>query len=725
LSYSQAVLATAGLIHYWKLDETTGASAADSAGTDALTIAGGVTLGADPLVPGGTAMTFSRAGSGRLSRATSYGTTGASYECWFRSSDATSDRQGILFNGSGSNGFGIFVNGGSTNGHLYYLKQSLAWNDTGYTPGTTRTHHLVLTMDGSATARIYVDAVLVVTFSGAPNTASGGFTVGGENSTGGQFSGTIDEVSVYSATLSAATILDHYLAAQADVPTIRPKPPAPRWQAGSAPPGVKLFLPLAEGPRPIQDAVRGTIGTLAGTLAWGSGRYGPQLAGFTTSNYAYLSPPAQILASTYPCWAAVLVDAPPGVGGWPFCQGVIGTGSHSVGIGWNDPATGSLSYRLNAIGNSVTTATGLPLNDGRPHVVAAWSNSATDHHLWFDGVEVATGTTDPGGTLSTPAVLIGVESFNPTRNPFGGAVIALALGNGSLPDFGPLAYDWLSGNVSAVRPRMSSALLSATTPPLEGSATLTATPTLGATGTAAYAAGATTLDGPAVLAAVGSTTIFATATLDGPPVLAVTGTAAYSALATLDAVATLDALATSAYSASATLETAGTLTADPSATPAVEGTATLAANGDLGATGTAVYDAVATLTAVASLRATGTVPPRRRRARMRPFADLMFPDDVVYFRVIHVTGSQGAPRRTFPSEGVPSMASVQTVDPSRSPLQGRVEQLDTHRVFTPTDLGAKADDKFLWKDRQLVVQAPTVPSGIGDVIWITHCQETR
>jgi hypothetical protein len=115
----------------------------------------------------------------------------------------------------------------------------------------------------------------------------------------------------------------------------------------------------------------------------------------------------------------------------------------------------------------------------------------------------------------------------------------------------------------------------------------------------------------------------------------------------------------------------------------------------------------------------------RRRARMKPFSDLMFPDDVVYLKAVHVTGNQGASRRTFPTEGVPSMASVQTVDPSQSPLQGRVEQLDTHRVFTPTDMGAKADDKFLWSGRQLVVQAPSVPSGIGDVIWITRCQETR
>ncbi len=110
---------------------------------------------------------------------------------------------------------------------------------------------------------------------------------------------------------------------------------------------------------------------------------------------------------------------------------------------------------------------------------------------------------------------------------------------------------------------------------------------------------------------------------------------------------------------------------------------------------------------------------------MKPFSPRMFPDDVVYFRSVPATGGQGASKRTFPFEGVIAKASVQSSVADRTDLQGRVTTMTVHEVRTPTDLGANADDKFLWLGRELTVQAASIPSGIGDVIWITKCLETR
>ncbi|MEJ7637590.1 MAG: hypothetical protein WKF75_06255 [Singulisphaera sp.] len=43
---------------------------------------------------------------------------------------------------------------------------------------------------------------------------------------------------------------------------------------------------------------------------------------------------------------------------------------------------------------------------------------------------------------------------------------------------------------------------------------------------------------------------------------------------------------------------------------------------------------------------------------MVPFHPLMYPDDVVFFRHLPITGSQGASRRTFPTPSIPLKAFV-------------------------------------------------------------------
>lgn len=56
---------------------------------------------------------------------------------------------------------------------------------------------------------------------------------------------------------------------------------------------------------------------------------------------------------------------------------------------------------------------------------------------------------------------------------------------------------------------------------------------------------------------------------------------------------------------------------------------------------------------------------------------------------------------------------------------GHVATVTEHTVRTPEDPGAEAGDKFLYRDHDLAVEGHTEPGGIGDVIWITPCLETR
>ncbi len=110
---------------------------------------------------------------------------------------------------------------------------------------------------------------------------------------------------------------------------------------------------------------------------------------------------------------------------------------------------------------------------------------------------------------------------------------------------------------------------------------------------------------------------------------------------------------------------------------------------------------------------------------MIPFSPLVFPDDMVSFRSVYVTGGQGAARATFPEAGAFLKASVQSKAVDRMGRNGRVATATVHTVRTPDDPEAVAGDKFLYRDHDLAVEGHTEPGGIGDVIWITPCLETR
>jgi hypothetical protein len=110
---------------------------------------------------------------------------------------------------------------------------------------------------------------------------------------------------------------------------------------------------------------------------------------------------------------------------------------------------------------------------------------------------------------------------------------------------------------------------------------------------------------------------------------------------------------------------------------------------------------------------------------MIPFSPLMYPDDVLFFRSVPATGGQGSTRRTFPAPGVPLKASVQSKSVDRTDRDGRIATVVIHTVRTATDPLAEADDKFMWLGRTLTVEAGTLPRGIGNVIWLTNCLETK
>ncbi len=214
LSYRDTVLATPNVLAYYELTETFGTVAADSVGVHPLTYSGAYTLASPPLVTGGLAATFARSGSGEASGPHSFPALSSTIEFWFNPSDTATSRQGLVFNGSGFNGVGVFLNRESTtSGEICVLYQNVNWFETGFFAAAGRTYQVVLTIDNGWNPSVYVNGFLV--FSGVstpPLPPVNGFSIGTEFTTPANgFSGVIDDVSVYSSVLTPAQILSHYL----------------------------------------------------------------------------------------------------------------------------------------------------------------------------------------------------------------------------------------------------------------------------------------------------------------------------------------------------------------------------------------------------------------------------------------------------------------------------------------------------------------------------------
>lgn len=208
-AYSDTLFATSGLISYWRLNETTGTSAADAQGSNTGTYANGVTLGANGLLQTDSDKAVSFDGvddavtvpdSSSLSP-----TAQMSIEAWVRPTNvsghrniATKDWILRVDTPSEGNQFSFFVNVGGA----YEPRVK-----SGVVPSANTTYHVVGTYDGS-NLRIYVNGDLKGTQprSGAIVDGPGNLSIGGSS----WWNGTIDEVAFYNTALSATQVGNHY-----------------------------------------------------------------------------------------------------------------------------------------------------------------------------------------------------------------------------------------------------------------------------------------------------------------------------------------------------------------------------------------------------------------------------------------------------------------------------------------------------------------------------------
>jgi DNA-binding beta-propeller fold protein YncE len=211
-TYAQAVTGDAP-VSYWRLNESSGPTAADSVGTNP-----GTYVGAVPGAPGLLASTTNTAASFSgttqyvriLNSASVAPTARVSVEAWikpaaipaagaFASIATKAESYSLQFNGPRLE-FTIMQSG---------VRKRLQAPTGAVAAGSV--YHVVGTFDGT-TQRLYINGAQVASaaLTGAITANTNNFLIGAWSATSEFFKGTIDEVALYSTALTAAQVSNHY-----------------------------------------------------------------------------------------------------------------------------------------------------------------------------------------------------------------------------------------------------------------------------------------------------------------------------------------------------------------------------------------------------------------------------------------------------------------------------------------------------------------------------------
>jgi hypothetical protein len=215
--YSDLILAHSGLVGYWRLGEGSAAEGgANDAGPNNLDggyPASGITYSVAGAIANDANTAITADGSSEPvtvldDNLLDFGDGPLSYELWVKRSATQGATQGLVSKGGGAGLLRFLVNN-----TIGFSKQGTAGeivSSSSAITDTTTWHHVVVTKNGSSSA-LYVDGV-DAGVAGTNQTLTD-TTVGlriGHVATAQRFPGSLDEVAVYSAVLTAAEVLEHY-----------------------------------------------------------------------------------------------------------------------------------------------------------------------------------------------------------------------------------------------------------------------------------------------------------------------------------------------------------------------------------------------------------------------------------------------------------------------------------------------------------------------------------
>lgn len=179
--YPTVILATSGLVAYWKLNETSGTSFADATGGGKT----GTSSGSPALnqtgasIPGGPSVRFLRASSQYISFANIAIAKPFAMELWVNPSSVATDQ--YYFSKAGLNARIVHYTG-SSHGIAGIMRQSGSGVvSNGFLPTVGTWYHVVLMQDANSRAWLYIDGFLVCFGAcGEVNTDSQSLYIGGE-----------------------------------------------------------------------------------------------------------------------------------------------------------------------------------------------------------------------------------------------------------------------------------------------------------------------------------------------------------------------------------------------------------------------------------------------------------------------------------------------------------------------------------------------------------------
>jgi hypothetical protein len=209
-SYASTVLATPGLVSYWRMDETSGTTAHDQKSVNPGTYTGAYTLNQPGALVGDSDAAASFDGASGLvtvpdNASLQFGTGDFSVEAWVKTTASGAGDHPIISNNSASYEYTLYLNGGVPRFRVYPAVVS------GSTSIADGKWHYLVGVRSAGVAYLYVDGTLASS-GPATNIASpnGNLCIGGDSFNGVYLAATIDEAAVYNTALSAGTIQNHY-----------------------------------------------------------------------------------------------------------------------------------------------------------------------------------------------------------------------------------------------------------------------------------------------------------------------------------------------------------------------------------------------------------------------------------------------------------------------------------------------------------------------------------
>jgi hypothetical protein len=214
-AYPAAVLGD-NPVGYWRMGEASGTSMVDSSPAhNNGTYLNGVALGQPGMTAGNTAARFDGVNdSARVPQAASLNVGNSfSAEAWIKRTTTTGSQE--LFN-KGANGIQLIVMSAGSGNQVWLRRAGVATiaHSTVGIPADGHYHHIVATMNGAGTAKIYVDGVLHSAQDSAVQAIQNTtfpITMGSSASAASNY----DEFAFYDGVLTATDVAEHYAAATA------------------------------------------------------------------------------------------------------------------------------------------------------------------------------------------------------------------------------------------------------------------------------------------------------------------------------------------------------------------------------------------------------------------------------------------------------------------------------------------------------------------------------